>query len=348
MGGVGRYAYRLATELRERVDLTVVTLEGGRSLDGVHMEYVPRRHTRFERYYRTPLGLRSTLERLAPDLIHSFGDDWGIRRGVAPRVRTFHGSARREAWASTGARRANHLVLAALEHRSAGLSDARVAIAPDTMETFRCQFLMPPVVPVAIDAHRTPSADPTITFIGSFRGRKRGWLAQHSVEDARRSSGRQVGLHVIGPAADAGNWAPWVTHHAGLGDRDVLRVVADSWLLVAPSEYEGFGIPVYEALSLGVPALASSTPGSEFISSLVGPSRSLTLSSDAELSGRIHEAVTRGPELSTSEQVASARAVQEMLRLGSPRRLVEEIYPSVLRGDARGAHRPRRARRGSP
>lgn len=56
VGGVGRYAFRIAEELQQRVDLTVVTLVSGTPLEGATMVYVPRAPGRIGRYYLTPFG----------------------------------------------------------------------------------------------------------------------------------------------------------------------------------------------------------------------------------------------------------------------------------------------------
>lgn len=48
-----------------------------------------------------------------------------------------------------------------------------------------------------------------------------------------------------------------VTFHTGLTDEELYHIISGSSLYVCPSRYEGFGIPVVEAMSLGVPVVVS-------------------------------------------------------------------------------------------
>jgi glycosyltransferase involved in cell wall biosynthesis len=51
--------------------------------------------------------------------------------------------------------------------------------------------------------------------------------------------------------------ARWVTHVGRVSDRDRNGLLAMARALVFPSEYEGFGAPVIEAMQLGVPVVSS-------------------------------------------------------------------------------------------
>ena len=85
-----------------------------------------------------------------------------------PIVRTFHGDSWREARASRGLRRYNHVLLGALERRSARAA-TKIAIAPESQKTFRCGVIVPPILSIErAVARRTPSHSPTVVLVGGL------------------------------------------------------------------------------------------------------------------------------------------------------------------------------------
>src|SRR5690606_2157714 len=152
------------------------------------------------------------------------------------------------------------------ERRSASRATLKLGIAPESLELLGCDAILPPYFGVPAGM-REPSETPTVAFIGSFGGRKQGSVAQAAVGELRAALG-DVGLTVIGPASDAASWAPWVEHRSGLSDDEVADALRRSWVLVSPSAYEGFGIPVLEALDHGLPVVAHPNPGSTYLRSL--------------------------------------------------------------------------------
>lgn len=324
-GGVARYAYRLAEQLRENVTLTVVTVEGNDALlDGVTILRAKRDEGRFGRYYVLPFRLRRLVASSRPDLVHSFGDDWALGHRW-PTVRTFHGSALAEARSSKGLRRMNHYVLSAFEHATARWADVRVAVGADSMTEFNCQTSMPPVVPIARNGDR--GEKPSVVFVGSFHGRKRGWMVAEAVSDYRRLHGVDVGLTVIGPSSDRDSWPDYCNHRSDLNDTDVQDEISRAWVLAAPSSYEGFGIPAFEALALGTPVVTSPTPGSEFMSELMYGNVGLDIVSDDDFAGSLLRRLRNGrpdaAEIPTSQ-------IEPLLALSRHDRLVDEIYPQAL------------------
>lgn len=327
-GGVARYALRLAERLREHVELTVITREGATEVDGVKMLCIEASDSRWRRYYGAPLHLQPIIDRSRPDVIHSFGDDWAIRNN-APMVRTFLGSALGEAKSSRGLRSANHLVLSALEHYGSRLADYRIAIGADSAAEFRCDTVMPPISPIEPIAHpKTPG--PSVVFVGSYRGRKRGALVERAVKAAGNALGSPVRLTVFGPIEDRLHWGPEVEHRDGASDSEVREAISEAWLLASPSKYEGFGIPMFEALALGTAVVATPNPGSGYISSILGNSSFMDLVGDAEFEHQILRRLESPPRASCEDEARRQAAVATLLSAADTSRLVHSIYPEAI------------------
>ena len=340
VGGVGRYAHRLASSLVAvpGIDLAVVTFDGGDPVPGASMHFIPRPSGRVSRFYGAPLRLRGVVTQTDPDVVHSFGDDWALPVTTrAPLVRTFLGSALSEARSSSGLRKLNHYVLAVTEYISQRRSAYRIGIGPESFGSFHCQLLMPPVVPVEGGLRPPKTAEPSVVFIGSHGGRKRGSLVEDAVAAAGSQLDQRPSLTVIGPRSDAHRWSPGTVHVADASDEEVADVVARSWALMAPSSYEGFGIPAFEALSLGTPVIASSNPGSEYLRSLTRPAGALEVVADEDLESSLERRLRRGPKLDENEERGRREAVEALLRDASVARLVHDVYEVVLGSGKRGA-----------
>ncbi|MCD4526946.1 glycosyltransferase family 4 protein [Nocardioides sp. cx-173] len=329
MGGVGRYSERLARGLAELVDLTIVTLADPVKLPTVTYVCLPIASSRLKRYYATPLRARRIVTDTRPDVVHAHGDDWALSHRT-PILRSFYGSSWGEAMSSTGLRRLNHMLLAATEIVSARRADLRVGIAPESQERFRCHALTPPFVPAQAVPSPSPHPAPTAVFIGSFRGRKQGWIAQAAVERLRLSTHPESRLVVIGPSEDAGEWAPWVEHCSGLTDAEVLGRLSEAWLLLSPSAYEGFGIPVVEGLQSYLPVVAMDNPGSRYVRSQGTSDLPLWLEpNQPTFVERVEGVVSQGPYLNPAQTAAATSLVEQFAALGSPE-MILRLYRSLL------------------
>lgn len=327
-GGVGRYAFRLASALRHLVELTVLTVEGGMPLDGVQFLYVKRPRSRFSRYYWLPFHIRRVANAIDVDVVHAHGDDWAMRKGASAHVRTFYGSSLREARSSSGLRKFNHYALWVLEKLSQRRADLRLTISPDGLTEFKCKYLVPPVAETVFFS-RAPSDTPTFVFVGSFEGRKRGYLVQSAVREAANVTGRNIALKVVGPAADKTQWDGWVHHYSGLSDEEVRRLLSEAWGLLAPSEYEGFGIPAFEALSAQTAVIGTANPGLDYLQDIVGhDAGAITISAPEDLGQEVARRVTLGPT-SQIDAEAARGAVRQLLNASSPAYLVGTIYPDA-------------------
>lgn len=327
-GGVGRYVRRLAEQMRSLVDLTVVAYEGAQPLEGVRIVTIPGARGRFQRYYAGAWHARTQVRLTMPDLIHAHGDDF-LLNGDAPIVRSFYGSSWEEARSSRGLRKLNHLVLAGGELVSKHRARLKLGIAPESVSRFNCDYVVPPYLKANTTAPtRQPADVPTVLFIGSRMSRKRGWLVERSVQ-AIRDSGRLVRLVVVGPEGDSALWQPWVEHESGLTDSEVAALLDSAWVLASPSLYEGFGIPLLEALDHHVRVVATANPGSKYLRELAEDSVPLELPVDADFEKSLRQALDSGPLLTVDQATAADQLVDHMTALGSPERIVS-IYREAL------------------
>jgi glycosyltransferase involved in cell wall biosynthesis len=88
-------------------------------------------------------------------------------------------------------------------------------------------------------AERMGDATPPLVLAG-----QRGWETEAIVDHLERSPPVRRFVHEIN----------------GLGDADLAKLIAGATALLSPSFMEGFNLPIAEALSMGVPVIASDIP----------------------------------------------------------------------------------------
>jgi glycosyltransferase involved in cell wall biosynthesis len=118
----------------------------------------------------------------------------------------------------------------------------------------------------AQDLDRLGLPDRYLLFVGNLEPRKNLGTLLRAHGAARRADPAVPPLVLVGPAGWGDRWqgAPPDPGHvvlAGyLADDDLRSVVAGATAVCMPSHYEGFGLPVLEALAAGRPVLASDIP----------------------------------------------------------------------------------------
>lgn len=179
-------------------------------------------------------------------------------------------------------------------------ADAAIAVSAATRDGMQGWFAarglpLPPVEVAHLGLDLQPPEPapgagerPYFVMLGSLEPRKNHWLM---LEAWREMAGRPDAprLVIIGrrPAEphlgtillDRGDFGGLVEYRGRLPDREAARLLRGARALLFPSLTEGFGIPVAEALALGVPVLASDIPAfrevggdaPEFLHPLDGP-----------------------------------------------------------------------------
>jgi len=129
---------------------------------------------------------------------------------------------------------------------------ARFRIAPDRITA----------IPLAASAHFRPTpheSDPYFLFVGTLEPRK-GLL---TLLEAWRATGCKIPLRIAGRTRE--DFKPLTPepnlHLLGeVPDSDLPALYTNSTAVIYPSEYEGFGLPVLEAMQCGAIVITSNDP----------------------------------------------------------------------------------------
>ncbi len=201
------------------------------------------------------------------DVLHLHGDDWFFWRRSLPTVRTLHGSALEEARTATSWKRwlAQHL-LYPLEHLSARLATLPLAVGPHTAELYH----IPNLVNNGVDRelfHPGPKAeDPTLLFVGTWEGRKRGQFLFHSFRNEILPRLPEARLVMVSDTVSAPcRQHPRVRVPQHPSDEELARLYQKAWVFAYPSVYEGFGIPYVEAMATGTAVCCTPNEGARYV-----------------------------------------------------------------------------------
>ena len=129
--------------------------------------------------------------------------------------------------------------------------------------------VVPPALPEPIVA-RSPAADPPyVLHVGTLEPRKNIWTALRAVRRIREQGGA-IRLVVVGkPGWRTDELERELQRATAEGAAEVLgyvtdaerdRLYAEALAVVVPSVYEGFGLPLLEAMARGIPSICSDAP----------------------------------------------------------------------------------------
>ncbi|MGH2899051.1 MAG: glycosyltransferase family 4 protein [Solirubrobacteraceae bacterium] len=197
------------------------------------------------------------------DVLNLHGDDWFYVRRPVPTVRTFHGSAWREAQSATRWQRGLvQAMLYPLELAASRLATSAYTVCAGMPRGYRLAGMLPQgggLFPEMVDQQRRDRfPDPTVLFVGTWDGRKRGrWLRDVFCAEVlpRHPTAR---LLMVSDHCEESEGVEWFPHP---DDRALSELYARSWLFCLPSTYEGFGQPYVEAMAHATPVVATPNPG---------------------------------------------------------------------------------------
>ena len=266
--GVEVAVHRLANELAKNGDEVTVFSLGPRPADAAYQHerlfIGPRwlRRNHLARWFILPLLLNfAKFEEF--DVLHLHGDDWFYFRRTLPTVRTFHGSALREAQSATSPKRklAQYLVYP-LEHLSARLATVPLAIGEETAEIYKARRAVDCGVDLQLFYPGNKSASPSVLFVGGWEGRKRGRFLFETFVEYVLPKISNAKLYMVSESCPA---HPNVIYVEFPNDEVLARLMREAWVFARPSIYEGFGIPYVEALASGTAIVSSPNGGANRI-----------------------------------------------------------------------------------
>jgi glycosyltransferase involved in cell wall biosynthesis len=321
--GVGYQVHELANELARRGHHVDVFSPCG-PVEGAEYGHVHLPMTGSLRTFRFAFVMRRQ-DLSSYDVLHAHGEDyWMWRRRVPMHVRTLHGSCFEEAIHIRGIGQKLRMVMLGLTEVLASIvADRTVLISPQTR---RWTPWVRTVIPNGVDAARfgpdgtRRSTEPTVLFVGTWRQRKRGAdLARIFAEEVRP---RVPDARLRMVTQDAPEALPDGVQTLGrLSDADLAHEYRSAWVFCLPSSYEGFGIPYAEAMTAGVPVVATPNVGARYVTD--GGRYGVVAELD-ELGGELSALLTDGPWRQRLGAASLERAKEFDLRSVADR--YEEVY----------------------
>ncbi len=276
-------------------------------------------------------GLRAELIRCGAEVFH--GTDFAVpylpRR---PSVLTLHDLSpwAAEPWRAASARvRRRTPVLLRLGFATIIVTPTE-AIRRAAIERFRLAPDRVTATPLAAAAHLRrsdgpPPARPYFLFAGTLDARKNLDVIVGAWREIRRQ--REVDLVLAGRAGSAPQTPePGLILRSEVSDEELAELYSHASALLFPSHYEGFGLPVLEAMQCGAPVIASRDPA---VMEVAGDAAALIDSGDAA-------AWKAAMEQALSDSAWSAdmarRGMERSARFSWERtaRLTREVYKEAI------------------
>jgi alpha-1,3-rhamnosyl/mannosyltransferase len=209
--------------------------------------------------------------------------------------------------------------------RSARRADRVIAVSErtrdDLIELYRIPEEKIRVIPHGVDPAFVPgvgTGERYLLFVGAVQRRKDPWAALEAAQDV------QLPLVIAGPEREPALAAELRRRGADLRGyvekRELAELYRGAVCLVVPSRYEGFGLPVLEAMASGVPVVAARDPALMEVAA-----DAAVYADQGDLAGAILRAVERRADLRTA---GLARAAQ--FSWAETARRTVEVYRELL------------------
>jgi len=199
-------------------------------------------------------------------------------------------------------RRVDQRLVFMLELLAARLATATYGVGVDSEIIYDTRGQLPLGVDLFDEARERLSSHPTIMFIGTWRGRKRGAFLHEVFRREVRASLPEAQLWMVSDFCEPAEGVRWMQAPS---DGELSDALAQSWVFCLPSTYEGFGIPYLEAMAHGVPVVATPNLGAQM---LLGGGRWGILAEDQDLGRRLIELLQDVPMCESLSREGRLRA----------------------------------------
>ncbi len=338
-GGVRRYTEELSRALAENFPADEFWLLSDQRFDAPangfrNLKAGPGPRSRLERRWWS-WGLQRQIARLGIELFH--GTDFAVPYlPVCPSVMTFHDLSpwMDPAWHSQAERVRQRTPLLLRLGLATLVITPSEAVRKQVLDRFRLQASRVIAVPLAAApffrpaAGACPASPPYLLYVGTIEPRKNLELLLEVWRELRRD--HPVDLVIAGRRrADA----PVIPDEPGLrvlgltSEQELPKLYSSALALVYPSHYEGFGLPVLEAMQCGAAVIASRDAA---IVEVAGDAAILVDAGDRRAWLETLRGVVAEPErLSDLRQRALARAAE--FSWTRTARLTREVYAQAAR-----------------
>ncbi|MDD5674505.1 MAG: glycosyltransferase family 4 protein, partial [Chitinivibrionales bacterium] len=206
-----------------------------------------------------------SIDKSGFDILHFHGDDY-LTPASGRRVRTFYGSALFEALhARQWPRRLYQALFYGFEWLSLLRRGVTVGIAPHSR---RALPFINHIVPCGIAPERffpaphLKTEHPSLLFIGDCDSRKQGRLLLDMFTNTILPKHPSCRLSIVGPWSGS---RPAVRFCGRISEQELVAEYQRAWVLCVSSAYEGFGVPIIEAMACGTAVVACKNGTAEHI-----------------------------------------------------------------------------------
>jgi phosphatidyl-myo-inositol alpha-mannosyltransferase len=259
------------------------------------------------------------------DVLHFHGDDY-LCRGSAWRVRTFYGSALFEAIHGGSVMRTVRQALFYLfEWMSCLRRGTCVGISETTVRALPLvKTIIPCGVPLArYTPGRAKTPYPSVLFIGDLDSRKRGSLLAGVFSSVIVAAAHNAVLSVVGPQQCSG---PGIVYKGRLGEKELIEEYRSAWVYCCPSAYEGFGVPLCEAMACGTAVVACDNAG---VREIVSHNYNGLLCTPDTLGAALHRLLS--DNILRARLVANGCAYVKRYDIGAVARKYQDLYQGLGR-----------------